>query len=62
MKTKPADKLLLIIAISSFCCGFTQGDEQAEENHAADPWQVIQLDTKAESSRATRFFGFDHLG
>ena len=47
MKTKPADKLLLIIAISSFCCGFTQGDEQAEENHAADPWQVIQLDTKA---------------
>ena len=48
MKTKPVDKLLIIITISSFFCCFTQGSERAEEeNRTADPWQVIQLDTKA---------------
>lgn len=48
MKTKPVDKLLLMITISSFFCSFAQSDERADdENRIADPWQVIQLDTKA---------------
>lgn len=48
MKTKPIDSLLLIVTFSSFLVGFTQATEcQENESRGADPWQVIQLDTKA---------------
>ncbi|MDC0293772.1 YCF48-related protein [Mariniblastus sp.] len=48
MKTKPVDKFLLIITISAFICGFTKANERQEtKNLAADPWKVIQLNTKA---------------
>ncbi len=48
MKTKLIDSLLLIVTFSSFLVGFTQATEhQEDESRGADPWQVIQLDTKA---------------
>jgi photosystem II stability/assembly factor-like uncharacterized protein len=48
MKTKLIDKLLLIAIISSFSCGFTQANEKQDDEHRpSEPWQIIQLDTKA---------------